>query len=110
MPATEVVVTREALTVKQSAGSFCFPRKEPEDLWTLLSPRFVPSTFAAGASLVTEDDFELGGEFLEVWSCAGERVVGFPPGLGRGRDGLGILRVARMSGGAARSCVRVAAM
>jgi hypothetical protein len=37
----------------------------------------VPSNFAASASLVTEDDFELGGEFLEVWACAGERAVGF---------------------------------
>ena len=37
----------------------------------------VPSNFAASSSLVTEDDFELGGEFLEVWACACERVVGF---------------------------------
>ena len=37
----------------------------------------VPSNFAVSASLVTEDDFELGGAFLEVWACAGERAVGF---------------------------------
>lgn len=42
----------------------------------------VPSTFAASASLVTEDDFELGGEFLEVWVCAGKRVAGFLLGAG----------------------------
>ena len=37
----------------------------------------VPSNFAVSASLVTEDDFELGGEFLEVWARAGERAAGF---------------------------------
>jgi hypothetical protein len=37
----------------------------------------VPSNLAASASLVTEDDFELGGGFLEVWTCACERIVGF---------------------------------
>ena len=70
-------MTSEALTVKSSAGSFSNPRKEPADYRTTRSPMLVPSNFAASASLVTEDDFELGGEFLEVWACAGERVVGF---------------------------------
>lgn len=70
-------MTSEALTVKSSAGSFSNPRKEPADCRTIRSPMLVPSNFAASASLVTEDDFELGGEFLEVWACAGERAAGF---------------------------------
>jgi hypothetical protein len=35
---------------------------------------------AIGACLSTEDDFELGGEFLNVFLRAGERVGGFLAG------------------------------
>ena len=70
-------MTSEALTVKSSAGSFFNPRKEPADCRTTGFPLLVPSNFAVSASLVTEDDFELSGEFLEVWARAGERAAGF---------------------------------
>ncbi|HEY6578077.1 MAG TPA: hypothetical protein VIY09_02025 [Rhizomicrobium sp.] len=39
-----------------------------------------PTPLASGASLSTEDDFELGGEFLDVFVRAGERVAGFVAG------------------------------
>ena len=48
---------------------------------------------ATGASLSTEDDFEIGGEFLDVFVRSGERVAGFLAGcmlIG----GIWIIRVA----------------
>ena len=36
-----------------------------------------PPQLAIGACLSAEDDFELGGEFLDVFLRAGERVGGF---------------------------------
>lgn len=39
-----------------------------------------PLYFAISATLAEEDDFELGGEFLDVYLRAGERVAGFLAG------------------------------
>ena len=39
-----------------------------------------PSGSAASAALSTEDDFELGSEFLDVFARASERVAGFVVG------------------------------
>ena len=36
--------------------------------------------FAISASLTAEDDFELGGEFFDVFVRAGERIAGFVAG------------------------------
>jgi hypothetical protein len=74
---TEHAVVREAPRVKRLAGNLLCPLREPADRRTPISPRFVPPDFAAGASLATEDDFELGEEFADVWFRAGERLVGF---------------------------------
>jgi hypothetical protein len=40
-------------------------------------PRLNPPQIAISAALSAEDDFELGGEFLDVFVRAGERVAGF---------------------------------
>jgi hypothetical protein len=42
--------------------------------------RLDPSNFAISAALFGEEDFELGGEFLDVFVRAGERVAGFLAG------------------------------
>jgi hypothetical protein len=39
-----------------------------------------PLNFAISAALSAEDDFEIGGEFLDVFILAGERVAGFLAG------------------------------
>jgi hypothetical protein len=39
-----------------------------------------PPNFAISAALSSEDDFEIGGEFLDVFVRAGERVAGFLAG------------------------------
>ena len=39
-----------------------------------------PTRSAASAALSAEDDFELGSEFLDVFSRASERVAGFVVG------------------------------
>ena len=39
-----------------------------------------PCSFAASAGLSTEDDFEMGGEFLDVFTRASERIAGFVVG------------------------------
>ncbi len=39
-----------------------------------------PPNFAISAALADEEDFELGGEFLDVYIRAGERVAGFLAG------------------------------
>jgi hypothetical protein len=42
--------------------------------------RLDPPQLAISAALSNEDDFELGGEFLDVFVLAGERVAGFLAG------------------------------
>ena len=42
--------------------------------------RLDPPHFAISAALSGEEDFELGGEFLDVFVRAGERVAGFLAG------------------------------
>ena len=37
-------------------------------------------SFAAGAGLATEEDFEMGSDFLDVFTRASERIAGFVVG------------------------------
>jgi hypothetical protein len=61
-----------------------FPRTQPfNPLGRSVIPRndanlrLDPPHFAISATLSGEEDFELGGEFLDVFVRAGERVAGF---------------------------------
>jgi hypothetical protein len=77
-------VNKKALMAKAFAGPFLFlnPLKKVNGRRTTADSRLFPSTFAISAVLSTEDDFELGGEFLDVFVRAGERIAGFFLGCG----------------------------
>jgi hypothetical protein len=72
----------EAPMAKPRAGwpLFSNPLRGAAMSRSLADIRLLPSPFATGASLSTEDDFEIGGEFLEVFVRSGERIVGFLAG------------------------------
>lgn len=53
------------------------PLKGLSGRWTGSAPLPVPVSTAVSASLSAEDDFELGGEFLDVSLRAAERIAGF---------------------------------
>ena len=50
------------------------------DMRSNADTRLDPQNFAISAPLAEEEDFELGGEFLDVYIRAGERVAGFLAG------------------------------
>jgi len=73
---------QKALTVKPQ-GYQCLlscPLKEVPGEREETIARSVSSPFAVSAVLSAEDDFELGGEFLDVFVRAGERAAGFLAG------------------------------
>jgi hypothetical protein len=69
----------KALTAKpqfQGTPPF-YPLGLPGELRNTANFRLDPPHFAVSAALSGEEDFELGGEFLDVFVRAGERVAGF---------------------------------
>jgi hypothetical protein len=64
----------------QLQGTQPFPLGRSFISWSDADLRLDPSNFAISAALSGEEDFELGGEFLDVFIRAGERVAGFLAG------------------------------
>ena len=70
---------QKALAARPGIGSTVFATPSKTVRQTHIMPPAVTG-FAVSAGLSTEDDFELGGEFLDVFTRASERVGGFVVG------------------------------
>lgn len=71
---------QKALTVRPGIGTPVFGTPFMKTVRQSKRMPPAPSGSAVSAGLSTEDDFELGSEFLDVFTRASERVAGFVVG------------------------------
>jgi hypothetical protein len=69
---------QKALAARPGIGSSVVSFPLVKTVRQIMPP--APSGSAVSAGLSAEDDFELGGEFLDVFTRASERIMGFAVG------------------------------